>query len=102
MGALEQRARNRELGGGQGAKLPLRPEGRGPAQGEQHHVCPRGQDGRTRPRGSLRPQPWRRVFALGKAQRICRKALNLTLGGGTLEQLEARSGAGLGIVDSVL
>lgn len=44
----------------------------------------------------------RRVFTLGKTQRICRKALNLTLGGGTLEQLEARSGAGLGIVDSVL
>ena len=59
MGALEQKARNRELGGGQRAKLPLRPEGRGPAQGEQHHLCPRGQDGRTRPRGSLRPQPWR-------------------------------------------
>lgn len=32
MGALEQRARNRELGGGQWAKLPLRLEGRGPAQ----------------------------------------------------------------------
>ena len=31
-GALDQTARNRELGGGQRAKLPPRLEGRGPAQ----------------------------------------------------------------------
>ena len=43
----------------------------------------------------------RRVLTSGKTQRICRKAL-MTERGGTLEQLEARSGAGLGTVDSVL
>lgn len=103
-GALEQRARNRELGGGQRAKLPLRLEGRG--QHSEDSITCAHVDRMTGPgHGGAcdHSSGGRKGDHIGKdTENLQEGSEPETLRGGTLEQLEARSGAGLGIVDSVL